>query len=115
MNKRIREIRKLLGLSQKEFASKIGLKQNAISYMEKEGSAITEQSIKTICIQFSVHEEWLRNGEGKPFYENEKRQKEFLEIFDELTPILQEYLIKTAKDLLKAQIQMEETKKTSCS
>lgn len=38
MNNRIRELRKALGLSQKEFAEKIGLKQNAISYMEKEGS-----------------------------------------------------------------------------
>ena len=35
MNDRIRELRKTLELSQKEFAQKIGLKQNAISYMEK--------------------------------------------------------------------------------
>lgn len=35
MNKRIRELRKALNLSQKDFAEKIGLKQNAISYMEK--------------------------------------------------------------------------------
>lgn len=35
MNDRIRELRKTLRLTQKEFAQKIGLKQNAISYMEK--------------------------------------------------------------------------------
>ena len=46
MNKRIRELRKVLNLSQREFANKIGLKQNAISYMEKSGSTVTEQNIK---------------------------------------------------------------------
>ena len=49
MNKRIRELRKVLNLSQREFANKIGLKQNAISYMEKSGSTVTEQNIKNIC------------------------------------------------------------------
>ena len=33
MNERIREVRKFLGYSQKDFAEKIGLKQNEISYI----------------------------------------------------------------------------------
>ena len=48
MNTRIRELRKTLNLNQKDFAQKIGLKQNAISYMEKSGATVTEQNIKTI-------------------------------------------------------------------
>lgn len=107
MNKRIRELRKVLSLSQKEFADKIGLKQNAISYMEKEGSTVTEQNIKTICSQFSVNENWLRTGDGKMFIENEKKQREFFDVFDELSPALQDYLIKTAKDLLETQSKMQ--------
>ncbi len=103
MNNRIRELRKALNLSQKEFAQKIGLKQNAISYMEKDGSTITEQNIKIICSQFNVNENWLRTGFEKMFIENEKKQKEFFYIFDKLSPVLQDYLIKTAKDLLEAQ------------
>lgn len=108
MNKRIRELRKALNLSQREFANKIGLKQNAISYMEKIGSTVTEQNIKNICSQFSVNENWLRTGFGKMFLENEKKQKEFFNIFDELSPVLQDYLIKTAKDLLDTQLQMQQ-------
>lgn len=50
MNNRIRELRKTLNLSQREFAEKIGLKQNAISYMEKSRATVTEQNIK-----LSVH------------------------------------------------------------
>lgn len=72
MNKRIRELRKTLNLSQKEFADRIGLKQNTISYMEKDGSTVTEQNIKTICSQFSVNENWLRTGSGKMLLESEK-------------------------------------------
>lgn len=109
MNKRIRELRKALDLSQKEFADKIGLKQNAISYMEKDGSTVTEQNIKTICSQFSVNENWLRTGDGKMFLENEKRQREFFDVFDGLSPALQDYLIKTAKDLLETQSKMQST------
>ena len=107
MNNRIRELRKALDLSQKEFAEKIGLKQNTISYMEKNGFTITEQNIKVICSQFNVNENWLRTGSGKMFLENEKKQKEFFDIFDELSPVLQDYLIKTAKDLLDTQAKMQ--------
>lgn len=103
MNGRIRELRKTLELSQKEFAQKIGLKQNAISYMEKSGATVTEQNIRAICSQFSVNESWLRTGIGKMFLENEKKQREFFDIFDQLSPALQDYLIRTAKDLLDTQ------------
>lgn len=106
MNSRIRELRNVLNLSQKEFAQKIGLKQNAISYMEKIGSTVTEQNIKAICSQFNVNEYWLRTGLGNMFFENQKKQKEFFDIFDNLSPVLQDYLIKTAKDLLDTQDKM---------
>ncbi len=106
MNHRIRELRKALNLSQREFAEKIGLRQNAISYMEN-GSTVTEQNIKAICSQFSVSEAWLRTGSGKMFLENDKKQKEFFDIFNQLSPALQDYLIKTAKDLLEMQSKMQ--------
>lgn len=106
MNKRIRELRKALGLSQRIFAEKIGLKQNAISYMEKEGSTVTEQNIRAICNQFSVDEKWLRFGEGNMFLDDEKKAQELFEIFSALSPLLQDYLIKTARDLLEAQQKM---------
>lgn len=112
MNHRIRELRKALNLSQKDFAAQIGLKQNAISYMEKAQSTVTEQNIKAICTQFNVNEDWLRTGFGTMFLENEKKQKEFFDIFDSLAPCLQDYLIKTAKELLDVQdkIQSEQNK-----
>lgn len=107
MNYRIRQLRKVLGFSQREFAEQIGLKQNAISHMEKTGSTVTEQNIKIICSQFSVSEAWLRTGFGDMFLEDERKQKEFFDVFNELSPLLQEHLIKTAKDLLDTQLKMQ--------
>ena len=43
------------------------------------------------------------------FLEGEKKQTEFFEIFDNLSPYLQDFLIKAAKDLLDAQSQMQDS------
>ena len=97
MNERIRALRHTLQLSQKEFARQIGLKQNAISYMERPGATVTEQNIRAICAQFGVREDWLRFGSGEMFREGEREQ---LKIFDALRPALQKYLLRTARELL---------------
>ena len=102
MNERIRALRHTLQLSQKEFARQIGLKQNAISYMERPGATVTEQNIRAICAQFGVREDWLRFGSGEMFREGEREQRELLEIFDALRPALQEYLLRAAGELLRA-------------
>lgn len=102
MNYRIKEIRNALKISQKEFAEKIGLKQNAISYMEKPGNTVTEQNIKNICAQFDVNEEWLKTGQGRMFL-NQRKKREFFNIFEKLSPALQDYLIESAKELLSSQ------------
>ncbi len=39
--------------------------------------------------------------------ESEKKEKEFFEIFNELSPVLQDYLIATAKELLNTQSKMD--------
>lgn len=66
-NNRIKTLRKHLNLNQAEFGQKIGLKNGAISWMEKEGNTITKQNIKIICDTFNVNENWLLNGEGEMF------------------------------------------------
>lgn len=103
MNDRIRQLRKALGLSQQEFAARIGRKQSAVSYLEKSGSTVTEQNIKAICSQFSASETWLRTGSGGMFVPGEGRKKELLEAFGQLAPSLQDYLVKSARALLEAQ------------
>ncbi len=64
MNKRIRALRKNLGLTLDEFGSRIGLKKSTLSLIENEKTNVTEQTIKSICREFNVNENWIRNGEG---------------------------------------------------
>lgn len=102
MNERITEIRNFLNLSQKDFAEKIGLKQGSLSDLETGRANITDRVILLICSQFNVNEEWLRFGNGQMF-QKDKKQNEFFEIFDNINPVLQDFLIEVAKDLLDTQ------------
>ena len=67
MNTRIKELRKTLGLSQSEFAIKIGIGQTGISSIERGNSIVTDRTINQIVSTFGVDEHWLRTGEGEPF------------------------------------------------
>ena len=67
VNNRIRYIRTNVGLSQTEFAKKIGLSKNFISLVETGGRIPGDRTLKDICREFNVNEVWLRSGIGKPF------------------------------------------------
>lgn len=67
MNTRVKHIRKLLKLSQEEFAKRLGVTAAGISRIESGKRNLTEQMIVHICKEFNVNEGWLRNGEGEVF------------------------------------------------
>ena len=67
MNERIKALRKVLGMSQDIFAEKLGLTKNYISLIENGNRNLSEQSVKVLCKEFNVNEEWLRNGTGEMF------------------------------------------------
>lgn len=67
MNNRIKEIRKHYGLTTEEFGKKLGVTRTAISNIENAHRSVTEQMFKSICREFNVNEEWLRNGTGEMF------------------------------------------------
>lgn len=64
---RIKLLRKKLELTQEKFGEKIGLKKNSISQIENGVNSLTEQLLLSICREFNVREEWLRNGTGEIF------------------------------------------------
>lgn len=103
MNSRIRMIRKTLGLSQAEFGARIGLKQGAVSLLEKGKTNISAKNIVNICATYNVNEDWLRTGEGAMYEEDKRRQKALLAHFSELDLPFQEYLIEEARRLLELQ------------
>lgn len=67
MNERIKELRKALGLTQQDFADRIGSVQNTITGYETGRRAPSNQVVALICREFNVNENWLRTGEGQMF------------------------------------------------
>lgn len=65
MQERIRIIRKNAGLTQAEFAERIGVKANTVTSYETGLRIPSDAVIISICREFSISESWLRTGEGK--------------------------------------------------
>lgn len=103
LNQRVLLIRNTLNISQKNFAQKIGIKQNTLCCIEKNISKVTNHLIITICAIFKVNESWLRTGEGDMFIKYNKTFEEFSSIFNNLEPKLQKFLLDCAKQLLDIQ------------
>lgn len=67
MKDRLKELRKALNLTQQKFADKLGVKQNTIAQYEMGRNDPSDAVIISICREFNVSEDWLRNGEGEMF------------------------------------------------
>lgn len=74
---RIKEVRKGADLTQREFAERIGAKQNTVAQYEIGRNVPIDPVINSICREFGVNEIWLRTGEGEPFQE-ETRQEQIM-------------------------------------
>jgi len=64
---RVKALRKELGLTLEKFAKPLGVGKTSISKIELGQVNLTDQMAKAICREYSVNEEWLRNGSGEMF------------------------------------------------
>lgn len=67
MNERLKKLRKTLDLTQQEFANQLGVKRNTVGQWECGVNPLTDQTVFSICKEWNVNEEWLRNGKGEMF------------------------------------------------
>lgn len=106
MNERIKQVRKSVGLTQAEFADKLGIKPNTVTCYETGIRIPSDAIIKSISKNFNVSEYWLRTGEGEmiiPITEDEKLLEVLADLqVDETNPI---------RDLLVCYWQLEENEK----
>lgn len=73
---RIKELRKeRLHMTLEQFGARIGVTKMTISRIENEVNAVTDQMFRSICREFNVREEWLRDGEGEPFVKMDDEEK----------------------------------------
>lgn len=83
MNDRIKKVRTALGLSQQEFADRIGIKRGAVANYEVGRNEPIDAVISLICREFNVSERWLRTGEGDMFVQI-SRDKEVMRFVGEV-------------------------------
>lgn len=75
LNERVKQLRKALDLTLEKFGEKLGVKKSAISLIENGERNLTDQMVKSICREFDVNEEWLRNGTGSMFIERTRDEE----------------------------------------
>lgn len=69
MNERVRELRKILKISQDTFSSKINISRSHYALIESGNKNLTDRVIADICREFNVNEDWLRNATEPIFIE----------------------------------------------
>ena len=105
MNKRLKELRKALKMTQAEFAAKLEMAQNSYSKIELGDNALKDKNIFLICLIFSVNETWLRTGEGDMFDSASKPkvddEKQLLEMFRFLSPEMRVFVLRKIQECLR--------------
>jgi transcriptional regulator with XRE-family HTH domain len=104
VNRRIKQIREALNLSQMKFSKVISLSSGYLAGVEVEKRKVNDRIIKLICASFGVNEKWLRNGEGEMFYHDpDKEFTKLIALYKELSPQYQDYVLKQIDLLLTIQ------------
>ena len=92
MNERLKELRKKLGLKQRDLAERLGIAVASIGNWECGDRPVPDARIYQICNEFHVRREWLEKGEGEMFEPTpepisvEEAQAQFVEaVFRQLT------------------------------
>ena len=76
MSERLKELRKYLGLSREGFAEKLGLKSRGkIENLELGRTTPDETFLKLICNTFKVNYDWLVNGTGDMFQDDDSDEQ----------------------------------------
>ena len=64
MKDRIKELRKSLGITQQDFANKLGLKRNTIATYEIGKATPSDRVVCVLCKKNNVKKEWVRTWES---------------------------------------------------
>ena len=75
MKERLKELRKTLGLTQQEFADRLGISRGNIATYETREGAPGNSVVNLICREFNVNETWLRTGMGEMFVQKSRSQE----------------------------------------
>jgi len=104
MNERIREIRRTLKLSQREFAKNIYISNGHLAEIELGHKPLNDRLLHLIISTFHVNKTWLLTGEGSMFNPvTEQRMERMAALFGELYPEFQDFVLRQIEDLIELQ------------
>ena len=75
LKERSKTLRKELGLNQTDFGQRLGIKQTTVAGYETGAKNPMDSVIVSICREFDVNEDWLRNGVGEMFRPMTRHEK----------------------------------------
>ena len=96
MNERVKQVRKMLGLTQDEFGRRLGVTRGAITNIEYNKVEPKPLLVDLICKEFSVNKDWLYTGEGEMFVKMDP-DEEFAKLMVEIQVANDEFIINALK------------------
>jgi transcriptional regulator with XRE-family HTH domain len=103
INHRVKKVREALKLSQAQFSRIISLSNGYLGGVETEKRRVNDRLVKLICAAFDVDREWLKTGNGTMFTQNAHEFLKVINLYKELSPVYQAYVLKQIDLLLDIQ------------
>lgn len=113
MKDRLKKLRKVLNLKQREVAERLGINVGTVGQWESGVAVPGDARIYQLCKEYNVRREWLEHGEGEMFEPDpdpygRKAQRQFCRnIFDSLPKDIQEAFL----DVMRERVATEQTER----
>lgn len=88
MRNRIIQVRRVLGLTQKEFGLNLGCSRDKISNIELGRVVPDDVFINHICVVYKVSDHWMKTGEGEMWSKTTSDSRHISESYEQLSPSL---------------------------
>ena len=119
MNERLKELRKALGLKQREMAERLNVVTSVYGGWES-GRGLSKTRVYQICKEFHVNGTWFETGEGEMFEPEPEKETPTVEqavrtlaicLFNNLSPRGQDAVIKGLREFVEEQKRKKEEEK----
>ena len=99
ISSRFKELRKTLGISQRDFSKGIFLSHSFYAKIETGTRNPNERVYELISSKYNVNKEWLISGKGDMFSVSppDVELNQLVEIIKELDPLFREYIVQQIK------------------
>ncbi len=108
MKDRLKELRKVLGLKQRDIAERLGVDVSNVGGWESGRNTIPDTRVYQLCKEYNVNRTWLETGEGEMFLPPPEKpsleviQRQFVEalierLTDEQRQVIYDAMMKEAE------------------